>query len=66
MSSDHELAFEFAGHYNHPDALQEFDQPNQQDVHTANIFLKLSSLQFDLQRQRDQLMAAGLGHNDIT
>ncbi|MCJ1384007.1 hypothetical protein MMC17_007122 [Xylographa soralifera] len=66
MSSDHEFAFESVRVRDHADLHQGFDQPVRQDGRMAEVFLKLSSLQFDLQRRREQLTGPESGHNFIT
>ncbi|MCJ1392468.1 hypothetical protein MMC18_005335 [Xylographa bjoerkii] len=63
---DHEPTYNPTGLHDHTDLRPGFDQSLRQDGHMAEVFLKLSSLQFDLQRRREKLMGAESDHNFIT
>ena len=75
LSLDHDFPFDLVGDWDTANSnpsqssasmlLQQYDQPGPNEDQKANIFLRLSNLQFDLHRRRDELMTAEAGMNSI-
>ena len=66
LSSDHGFAFGSIRVHDHTDLHQGYEQPIRHDGRIAEVFLKLSSLQFDLQRRREQLTGSESSHTFLT
>ena len=66
ISSDQGFAFNSIRAHDHVHLHQGFEPPVQQDGRMAEVFLRLSSLQFDLQRRREQLTGPESNHNFLT